>query len=302
MDKYIEKAKEIYDYCFQTNNYEIIANQFQRIMRQLFPVEIPPQMIRKLFSALKSYATNEREKAIINCLEKVIFEGNLYIEDPQEGKIEIILGEAFSLSYEGLVAEAYIKAVNQLCKEEIDSVWKKGIYGPQLFDSINAGSLIKVESSNYLHIPKELKENSFIATDATGKEKELPYYEIEAVYSKEDYKEKHLILEASYQLISEIDSEIMRLKKRKQKYLEMTKPNVEKKQNISLADCIDLLESDIASLKTMLNTIADEYDIFSLIREIKCTYRPEGLPENLKIIKKVLQETLQEKIFDWRKK
>ena len=146
-----------------------------------------------------------------------------------------------------------------------------------------------------------LKENSFIATDATGKEKELPYYEIEAVYSKEDYKEKHLILEASYQLISEIDSEIMTLKKRKQKYLEMTKPNVEKKQNISLVDCIDLLESDIASLKTMLNTIADEYDIFSLIREIKCTYRPEGLPENLKIIKKVLQITLKEKVFDWRK-
>ena len=58
---------------------------------------------------------------------------------------------------------------------------------------------------------------------------------------------------------------------------------------------------DIVSLKAMLNTIADEYDIFSLIREIKCTYRPEGLPDNLKIIKKVLQEALKEKIFDWRK-
>ena len=57
MDKYTEKAKKIYDYCFQTSNYEIVANQFQRIMRQLFPVEIPPQMLRKLFSALKSYAS-----------------------------------------------------------------------------------------------------------------------------------------------------------------------------------------------------------------------------------------------------
>ena len=78
----------------------------------------------------------------------------------------------------------------------------------------------------------------------------------------------------------------------------MTKPNVEKKKNISLDDCIELLETNIVSLKVVLNTIADEYDIFSLIREIKCTYRPEGLPENLKIIKKVLQETLKEKVFD----
>ena len=81
----------------------------------------------------------------------------------------------------------------------------------------------------------------------------------------------------------------------------MTKPNVEKKQNISIDDCIELLEMDISSLKAMLNTIADEYDILSLIREIKCTYMPEGLPDNLKIIKKVLQEALKEKIFDWRK-
>ena len=301
MDKYIEKAKEIYEYCFQTNNFEIVATQFQRIMRQIFPVEVPPQMLRKLFAALELYAENEREKAIINCMEKVVFEGNLYIEDPQEGKIEVLLGEAFSLSYEGLVAEAYIKAVNQLCKEEIDNIWKKSIYGPQLFDTTNAGNLVKLESSNYLHIVKEAKEKTFIAINATGSEEEFYYYNIEAVYSKKEYKEKHLVLEASYQLIASIDSEIMKLKKRKQKYLKMTKPNVEKKQNISLDDCIELLEMDISSLKAMLNTIADEYDILSLIREIKCTYRPEGLPDNLKIIKKVLQEALKEKIFDWRK-
>mgnify|MGYP006353117799 CR=1 FL=1 len=80
----------------------------------------------------------------------------------------------------------------------------------------------------------------------------------------------------------------------------MTKPNVEKKQNISLKDCVELLETNIGYLKIILNTIADEYDLFSLIREIKCTYTPEELTDNLKIIKKVLEESLKEKIFDWR--
>ena len=301
MDKYIEKAKEIYEYCFQTNNFEIVATKFQRIMRQLFLVEVPPQMLRKLFEALELYAENEKEKAIINCMEKVVFDGNLYIEDPQEGKIEVFLGEVFSLSYEGLVAETYIKAINQLCKEEIDNIWKKSLYGPQLFDTTNSGNLVKLESSNYLHIVKETKEKTFTAINATGSEEEFHYYDIEAVYTKEDYKEKHLTFEASYQLITSIDSEIMKLKKRKQKYLEMTKPNVEKKQNISLKDCVELLETNIGSLKIILNTIANEYDLLSLIIEIKCTYTSEELTDNLKIIKKVLEETLGEKIFDWRK-
>ena len=299
MDKYTEKAKEIFHYCFQASNYEIIANQFQRIMRQLFPVEIPPQMLRKLFSALKSYATNEREKAIINCLEKVIFEVNLYIEDPQEGKIEIILGEAFSLSYEGLVAEAYIKAVNQLCKEEIDSVWKKSLYWTQLFNKAGIGSVVKVSDSNYLHKVKFLRENTFIALDVLDKEKEFNYYDIEGVYSYDDYPEKHLTIETSLKFIRILNSEILRLTKKKQKYLEMAKSNVERKQKISLEDCEELLSINKASLIEMINTLADEYDCQNLLRTIKKEKKAgRELPETTEFINITLEAKLKEKIFD----